>query len=134
MSLRESVGNLGSTLLSVFGTRLELFSLEAQEQKSQWLAALLLAFAGAALAMLALLVFSITLALLFWPTDHRYLALFLMALVYAMASVAAFLVLRQRLRAAPAPFSATIDELRRDMQLVQRLKDPPQKPESGDAP
>src|SRR3546814_1754507 len=71
----QSVGDLACTLLSIVRTRLELFSLEATEQKSQMIVILGMAFGALLFLTLAALVFSLTVALFFWPTEHRYLAL-----------------------------------------------------------
>src|SRR3546814_1499998 len=71
MALRQSVGDLACTLLSIVRTRLELFSLEASEQKVNLIAILGMAFGALLFLTLAVLVFSIAVALYFWPTDQR---------------------------------------------------------------
>ncbi|MFT0547101.1 phage holin family protein [Allopusillimonas ginsengisoli] len=124
MALRQSVGDLASTLLSIVGTRLELFSLEASEQKSRLITLLAMAFAMLLFLTLALLVFSIAVALYFWPTDHRYMALYVLALVYGAVGIGLLLTVRSKLLYSPMPFAATVDELRRDLALVERLRDP----------
>lgn len=124
MALRQSVGDLACTLLSIVRTRLELFSLEATEQKSQLLVILGMAFGALLFLTLAVLVFSLTLALFFWPTEHRYLALGLLTLFYAMVGGGMFWYVRHKLLFSPMPFSATIDELRRDLALAERLREP----------
>src|SRR3546814_17073057 len=87
MALRQSVGDLACTLLSIVRTRLELFSLEASEQKVNLIAILGMAFGALLFLTLAVLVFSIAVALYFWPTDHRYLALGCLSLLYALLGV-----------------------------------------------
>jgi len=73
---------------------------------------------------LALLVFSILVALCFWPTEHRYLAIGVLALVYGVIGLGLFWGVWDGLRNGPVPFSATLDELKRDMALAQRLREP----------
>lgn len=124
MALRQSVGDLACTLLSIVRTRLELFSLEATEQKSQMIVILGMAFGALLFLTLAALVFSLTVALFFWPTEHRYLALGLLTLLYAIVGGSLFWGVRRRLLFSPMPFSATIDELRRDLALAERLREP----------
>lgn len=124
MALRQSVGDLACTLLSIVRTRLELFSLEASEQKSQLISMLGMAFGALLFLTLAVLVFSLTVALFFWPTEHRYLALSLLALFYAVIGGGLFLFVRHKLLFSPMPFSGTIDELRRDLALAERLREP----------
>ncbi|MBP6020614.1 MAG: phage holin family protein [Burkholderiaceae bacterium] len=124
MALRQNVGELACTLLSVVRTRLELFALEAGGQKSHLIAVLGFAFGALLFLTLAVLVFSIAVALYFWPTDQRYLALGLLALIYCGLGIWMFLVVRHKLLYAATPFAATLDELRRDLALIERLRDP----------
>lgn len=124
MALRETVGGLAATLLSILRTRFELFTLEAAEQKANVLTLLGMAFGALVFLILALLVFTGTVALYFWPTDDRYLALALLALIYLLIGVGLLLAVRSRLVNGPAPFSATLEELRRDIDLLERLKEP----------
>ncbi len=134
MALRQSVGDLACTLLSIVRTRIELFSLEASEQKSQLITLLGMAFGALLFLTLALLVFSIAVALYFWPTEQRYLALGLLALIYGLVGAGLFLAIRHRLLYSPMPFSATVDELRRDLALAERLREPASAVSPGDMP
>lgn len=124
MALRQTVGELAYTLLSVVRTRLELFALEAGGQKSHLVTVLGFAFGALLFLTLAVLVFSIAVALYFWPSDQRYLALGLLALLYLCLGIWMFLVVRHKLVHATMPFAATLDELRRDLALVERLREP----------
>ncbi|MGB6102292.1 MAG: phage holin family protein [Pusillimonas sp.] len=124
MALRQSVGDLACTLLSIVRTRLELFALEASEQKGQLITILGMAFGALLFLTLAVLVFSLTVALYFWPTEQRYVALGLLTLFYAALGVGLFWGVRRKLLFSPMPFSATIDELRRDLALADRLREP----------
>lgn len=124
MALRQAVGGLAATFLSILRTRFELFLLEASEQKANVLALLGLAFAAFIFLTLALLVFSVTVAVYFWPTEDRYMALAILAFVYFVIGVGLLVAVRSRLVNGQAPFAATIEELRRDMELVERLREP----------
>lgn len=124
MALRQTVGGLAATLLSILRTRFELFALEAAEQKANVLALLGMAFGALLFLTLALLVFTGTVAVYFWPTEERYLALAVLALVYLLIGLGLLWAVRNRLVNGPAPFAATLDELRRDIELVERLKEP----------
>ena len=122
MSLRHRVGALGSTALSILRTRLEIFALEAGEQKAS-LIRLLALFAGSLLfATLAILVFSLWIALLFWPTEYRYWAIGILMAVYGVLAIVFSLRIVRRLTQEPMPFAVTIDELGRDIQLLDRLR------------
>ncbi len=133
MALRQSVGELACTLVSIVRTRLELLSLEAAGQKTQLITILGLAFGALLFLTLAVLVFSIAVALYFWPTDQRYMALGLLALLYGLLGCGLFLAVRSKLLFAPMPFAATVDELRRDLGLLERLREPSSRSESPSA-
>lgn len=121
MALRQSVSALAASLMSIVRTRLELFVLEATEQKSNLIQLIGLAFAALLSVTLAVLVFSIAVALYFWPSDYRYTALFVLALIYAVLALVFFLLVRRTLAQVSSPFSATLDELQRDIALVEDL-------------
>ncbi|MNN82552.1 hypothetical protein D3C81_1994940 [compost metagenome] len=59
----------------------------------------------------------------FWPTEDRYLALGLLAAFYGIVGVVLLLVVRHGLVYGPAPFSATLEELGRDAELLERVRD-----------
>lgn len=121
MALRQSVSALAASLMSIVRTRFELFVLEATEQKSNLIRLIALAFAGLLFVTLAVLVFSVAVALYFWPSDHRYTALFVLALIYAVLALVFFLLVRRTLAQVSHPFSATLDELQQDIALVEDL-------------
>lgn len=131
MALRQSVGELADTLLSTIRTRIELFSLEAADQKARLVRLLALLCAALFFVALAVLLLSATIALYFWPTPYRYLALWLMVLLYLILGGVSFWMMRRNLRDGSLPFSATLDELRRDIALAGRLRDDGA-PASGD--
>lgn len=123
MALRESVGELATTLLSMIRTRLELFSLEASGQKSHVIRIVSLLFGVLLFGTMAVLVLSIGAVLYFWPTEYRYAAMFALAGVYAVLGLILFMHLRRTMTRASVPFSATLEELRRDIALLERLSD-----------
>lgn len=121
MALRQSVSALAASLMSIARTRFELFALEASEQKSNLVQLVAFAFVALLFVAMAVLVFSIAVALYFWPSDHRYTALFVLALIYAVLALIFFILLRRTLAQASNPFSATLEELQRDIALVEDL-------------
>lgn len=122
MSFRQRVGDLSSTAISIVRTRLELFALEAGEQKASLLKLLALLFGALLFSTLALLVFSLLIALIFWPTEYRYWAIGLLIVVYAGLGAIMFFAIVNKLNKGPMPFAATIEELGRDMQMLERLR------------
>ena len=121
MALRQSVSALAASLMSIARTRFELFALEASEQKSNLVQLVAFAFVALLFVAMAVLVFSIAVALYFWPSDHRYTALFVLALIYAVLALIFFILLRRTLAQASNPFSATLEELQRDIAMVEDL-------------
>lgn len=122
MSLRQRVGDLSVTAISIVRTRLELFALEAGEQKAGLVKLLALLFGALLFSTLAVLVFSLLIALFFWATEYRYWALGALIVIYAALGIGMFLVIANRLNKGPMPFSATLEELGRDMQMLERLR------------
>lgn len=121
MGLRHSVGELGHSLLSIVSTRIELFSIELSEQKERLLKVLCLSFGALLCLSLALLILTLTVALVFWPTEYRYVALFVAVAVYAVAGLGMMLAVWRLLTRGAAPFEATIEELRNDVAWLERL-------------
>lgn len=122
MSLRQRVGNISITAVSIVRTRLELFALEAGEQKAGLLKLLALLFGALLFSTLAFLVFSLLIALVFWPTEYRYWAIAALIVIYAGLGLAMFMNIVNKIKNGPVPFSATLEELQRDMQMLERLR------------
>ena len=122
MGIRQSFIGVTSGLVGLLKTRLELFSLEAAGEKARAIKTLGLAFAALLFITLAVLVFSILISVYFWPTEQRYLALGVLAGVYGLIGIGLLLALRHSLIYDPAPFSATIAELGRDVQALTRTR------------
>lgn len=122
MSLRQRVGDLGTTAISIVRTRLELFALEANEEKAGLLKLLALLFGALLFSTLAFLVFSLLIALVFWPTEYRYWAIGVLIIIYAGLGLTMFMTIMSKLSKGPMPFSATLEELGRDIQMLDRLR------------
>lgn len=123
MSLRTSVVGVASSLVGLTRTRLELLGLEFANEKTRLFKLLGLAFASLLFLTLAVLVFSVTIAVAFWPTENRYMALGLLAGGYAVIGLGLFFSLRHSLLHDAAPFSITTEELGRDAAFLARLRD-----------
>ncbi|MGB7483001.1 phage holin family protein [Castellaniella ginsengisoli] len=129
--LSRAFADLAAQLAALAGTRLELFGLEARDAGDRLLCRLAALLAAAVFLLLALLVATLALALVFWPTEYRFLALGLLALLYAVlgAGLACWLV--HRLRRDPDPFAVTAEVLRED---AQALAGATGQPEEGGQP
>ncbi|OZI45703.1 hypothetical protein CEK29_04590 [Bordetella genomosp. 5] len=123
MSLRRSVFGVAASLVGLLRTRLELLALEASGEKARLVKVLGMAFAALLFLTLAVLVFTITIAVAFWPTEDRYLALGCLAGIYGLIGLVLLLVVRRTLVDGPVPFAATLEELGRDAELLDRVRD-----------
>jgi uncharacterized membrane protein YqjE len=116
--LSASVRGLAATLLELAQVRLELFSVEAQEEVLR--VAGLLAYGAIALVCLALglcfLAILITVAL--WD-QHRLLALGVFTAVFLLAGLLAAWQARARIQRGTRLFSASIEELRQDREAFK---------------
>lgn len=113
-----SIQNLGATLLGTAHDRLQLFSLELQEEKYR-LIQILLYTAGAVLAGIMALTFaSLTLAFAFWETA-RLAVLGGLAAFYLLALLVVVLRFRRFLKTMPRPFDATIAEFKEDRACIR---------------
>jgi uncharacterized membrane protein YqjE len=109
----ESLRRLGRTGVAVLQNRLELFSVELEEQKVRGLRVLILAGAAIFLGNTALLVVSAVIVVIAGE-QARLAVLIGLSILYILAALAAFLALRKELRSAPPPFHDTVAELKKD--------------------
>jgi uncharacterized membrane protein YqjE len=107
-----TVARMLRTLRDVAENRVELFLLELKEERVRLFDALLLAVAGMVLALMALILVTFTVVLIFWDT-YRLLVLILLTAAYAAAAAAMFASLRSRLRRWQS-FAATHEQLKKD--------------------
>lgn len=109
---------LGDGLLGTVRDRLELFTIELQEEKLRlfrtfiWVCAAL--FAGG----MAIGFASLALVYLFWESA-RLAVLGGLALVYTGALIAIILALRRHLARQPEPFAATLQEIAEDRACIR---------------
>jgi uncharacterized membrane protein YqjE len=108
-SLRRAL----ATLLELGHTRLELVSVEIEEQIEHAAGVLLWSIAAIFFGSLAVLVLALTVVIAFWDS-HRLLAAGCVTGALAALALGAVLVVRARLRQRPRLLSATVAELKRD--------------------
>ena len=108
-TLRRALG----TLLELAHTRLELVTVEIEEQIEHAAGVLLWSIAAIFFGSLAVLLLAFTIVIVFWDT-HRLLAAGLVTGAFAAISLGAVMVVRARLARRPRLMSATIAELKRD--------------------
>jgi uncharacterized membrane protein YqjE len=114
----ESTRRLVRGGMAVLYNRIELFSVEFEEQKLRVVRVLLLAGAAIFLANTALLTVSAAIVILVGE-NARVAVLVGLSIFYILAALAAFLALRKELRSAPPPFRETVGELKKDIDWLK---------------
>ena len=112
--LVDALRVFGRTLNETLQVRGALFALELREEVDRRKTMLLLAALGAAFLHLALLLLALLVVVAFWDT-HRIAATGAMAALYLACGMGALLALRAQLATSPAPFAASLDEIRHDL-------------------
>ena len=100
------------TLRETVENRVELFLLEAKEDRLKLVEALCLAVIAAAFAMMTMVLITFTVVVIFWDT-YRLLALVVMTVIYGAAATVAFASLRSRLKNWQS-FHATFEQFEKD--------------------
>jgi uncharacterized membrane protein YqjE len=114
-----SLRALGSGLLATAKDRLELFSVELQEEKFR-LIQLFVWISAAVFAAVMLITFA-SLTLVYWLWESaRLAALGGLAIFYLVVLVAVLIALRRFIVRQPAPFAATRQELGEDIACIRK--------------
>jgi len=108
----STISRMFKTLGEMVGNRVELFLVEWQEERLRLLDALVLLLAGTVCALMAIIIATFTVVVIFWDT-HRILVLTLLILAYAGAAATAFGIVHSRWRRWRA-FSATLEQIKKD--------------------
>jgi len=117
--LIESVKRVGESILALLHNRLQLFSVELQEEKYRALQALLWLSAGLALLFLGIAMAVGTVAVLVW--SHWGVAgLAALTLLLLAAAAIVLNLMWKRLKANGMPFSGTLQELKKDGEWLHR--------------
>jgi uncharacterized membrane protein YqjE len=117
VALAETVGRLAATLLAMIQTRLELASVEMEEQSQRFLGYLLMSLLALFLSGIAIVLVALFVVILFWDT-HRIAAVLGMAAVFAVAAAVIGLKVKSGFASEPPPLSATLGELRKDIEFL----------------
>jgi uncharacterized membrane protein YqjE len=116
--IMESVRSFLATWVAVLKTRVEIISVEIEEQR-EWIEQLiLLAVAALFCLSLGLILLTLFFVVLFWETGRLWV-LGGFAVLYLGGGGLLWLLLRQKLRAKPKLFSATAAELGKDYAALQ---------------
>ena len=116
-SLQAAGARFAARAIELVGTRVALAGVELAEARARLFTSLLLAGVALGAALLALLTATLGVVAFYWDT-HRYRAIVVVTLVYALAAGAAWWRLRKVGADAPPLLGATIDQLRRDAHVL----------------
>ncbi len=112
--LRSSV----AALIDIGATRLELAATEYEEERLRLLQLLISTIATLLLLSMTVLLATTFVIVLVWDS-HRLLAIGILVMAFALATVASALSWRRRLSQQPAFMAATVAELQRDADALR---------------
>jgi uncharacterized membrane protein YqjE len=118
VAIAETVARLAATLLAMVRTRLELASVEMEEQSQRYLGYLLMSLLALFLFGVAIVLAALFVIILFWDT-YRIAAVLGMAAVFAGAAGVIGMKVKSGFASQPPPLAATIGELRKDIEFLQ---------------
>ncbi len=118
-SVMESIRALAGSVLALVHARAELLVLEFQEEKERHKNLLVLAAVAGLFLALGLQLLAFVVVVVFWDT-YRVPAIVGVTGLYLGIGVWAVLTLRRRWRAAAKPFSASLQELGKDIEALGR--------------
>lgn len=117
--LSDAIFRLGGTVVALLRTRLELATVEFEEERERATELLVLVFCCVLLTLFSLLFASVFVIAWYWDT-YRMSAIGAVTLFYVALAVATFMRLQRRRRDKPAPFAATLAELSNDVASLRR--------------
>ncbi|GJG96607.1 phage holin family protein [Cupriavidus pauculus] len=115
----ESLRNLVGSVVSMLQTRLELASVELAEERTRLMKVALLACFGLVFFSMALMTFTLLVAILFWET-YRWQAIGAIVVFYLVCAAACLLVARNKVKNAPPLFESTLAELDKDREMLRQ--------------
>lgn len=113
----SSPRRFAGALLGLLQGHIALFAEELKEQQSHTLSLLVLTSLSLVFGLLLVIGLSAALLIAFWES-HRLLVISGLCGFYALSLLGALIALVLRIRNAPAPFSASLEELSRDREQL----------------
>jgi uncharacterized membrane protein YqjE len=123
MGVRENLSIVAGDLVAMLRTRIELLGAEIAEQKHRLFSLAALLLAAGLFLLLAIVVGTFLLIAFFWDTDYRYWAIGALTIAYALIGIGLIWRVCHQLKTEPAPFSASIEELHRDLVVLGSLRE-----------
>jgi uncharacterized membrane protein YqjE len=101
--------------------RVELFAVEMREEKQNLLELIVLVSLALFMGMMAMIVITATVILMFEP-EKRLLVAGGFCVLYLLGAVVAFTKAKSRLKGSGLPFTETINEMKKDREWLQNTK------------
>lgn len=120
--LSSSLRGLASTVLEMVQIRLELLSIEAQEEVLRVGALLVYGAIAVAFLSLGVVLLALLITVALWDT-HRLLALGVFTGLFLVIGAVAAWLARERIRSGTYLFSASVEELRQDREGLRAAKE-----------
>jgi uncharacterized membrane protein YqjE len=114
-----ALSGMAATAVALLRTRLELVTVEFEEERGRIKTMLVLIVVATMFACFALVAVSVWVVVWFWDS-HPLAAIAGVALFHALVAVGAILALKQQVHAHGRPFAATLAELERDADAMRR--------------
>ena len=118
-NLLSSIKNLAATGVSIAQTRLELLSIDVQIARSKFLQSLVMIVSALFFLFFGLVMFALLIVVYSWESD-RILALSLLTGAFISIGVILAAIVIQSLRTMPKLFEASIAELAKDAEELNR--------------
>ena len=118
----DSARTLGASLMALLGARVELIAIELKEGAERRKQMVVLAMVAAIFLALSLLLLAFGVVVYFWESQ-RMAAILGVTLLYAGIGAWAYLRFQEVARNSPPPFSATIAEFRKDLEMLRGSDD-----------
>lgn len=118
MAIVESVSRLAGTFIAILHTRLELITVEVEEESLRLFSYLIFALAGMFCLGMTLLLGVLLIVVIYWDTQ-RLPVLILLMLFFAVSSAAIIIGIRRHYCMKPRMLSHTLQELSRDIEQLK---------------
>lgn len=119
MAITDSIARLGASLIETLHTRLELASVEIEEEFGRYASYLLLALLGLFFGIVTVLLLILLVLIPFWD-QHREIALISLIVVFAAASTGIFAYIKTALKNKPRLLAASLNELQSDIEALRQ--------------
>lgn len=115
----DTAKRLGHTVLAMLHTRLELATVELEEEARRFLRYLVLGLVALILLVLALVLAAFFVILLFWE-EHRLAAVGVMVLLFGGGAAFIAMSIKSSMQRKPRFMAHTTDELKKDLSTFRR--------------